>query len=327
MKANRKYWLPRIERLYLPAIRSRYRELNEHYGKKLSQDYRDLVQHLSPMVTQYPVYWFRSSWKRFPAGFRRAVRQVPAPLKKTLDRYHSWSLKQMHRWRGTLQHKAPSQVKTSLMHLAKAMKHSRDRRLNLRIHKAFERIRPYAADASMHSCYRVVPLESSIVNAFNTGCTTYITSALARKLTELELSAVLAHEVAHGDQGHAVKNLLILSKSAGQHMFRLVVDEARWLLTGRWSKHLQTVVNKGHLTPLLQSFGKKAPAIELEADIGAVGILKRARISPQHLISALMKLHGRKPGSKVQKELKDLDGLRNYPSLYRRIQAVRKAAR
>lgn len=322
-QANRSFWLPRIEKKYIPFVRKRYRFLRLHYGRSWSKRYSLAIQRLRP-IWAFPPFLLHHSWKNLPPSMHRSLKQIPAPVKKAFDHYLTWSLFHVHK-RLAKNKQIPGPLRKQLAALSQAMVRSRNPLLNRRVQRAFRRVRKYAADASMQSCIRAVALESTLVNAFNTGCTNYVTRALVQKLTDDELSAVLAHEIAHGDQGHAVKNMGLIAQTTGQYAFRLLAEEVEWLLTGRWGRVLDGVVRKGHLPVVLAMYGKKAPAVEMEADAGATRILLRAGLSPRALITALMKLHGHKPGSKLLKNTRNFtQSIRHYPSLYKRVQHVLK---
>jgi predicted Zn-dependent protease len=277
------------------------------------------------MRTLKPAWAFPRYLLRGGTSSAKKQARVPATVKIAFDRYFSWSLTHIHK-RLARSRSLPPTLQNTMKQLARAMVISRDRRFQQRLERLLARLRPHVADAGMRSCYRVVALESQVVNAFNTGCTNYITRGLASKLTDLQLMAVLAHELSHGDQGHAVRNIGLIATSVGEHSFRLISEEIAWFLTGKWGPLLQKVLSKGHLTPILQAYGVRAPQIEIEADVGATKILLRGGYSPAALVRALQILHmgQRKPATRKPTS-RPSGGVRQYPGLARRIQAIRKA--
>lgn len=321
LRASREFWFPRIERSYLPYVRERYRFFYLHYGRVWAQRYAYVVRLLGP-AWRYPKWLFKGAWKVLPRSTQQSVQRVPAPVKIAFDRYLTWSLKHLHyTLRGG--RKLPKTLRRQLFQLSRAMVYSQDAKLKRRLHRALHRLRAFTADPGMRSCYRVIALQSDVVNAFNTGCTNYLTSALAAKLTDLELTAVLAHELSHGDQGHAVKNMGLIAHAVGQHMYRLLSDEIEWFLTGKAGPTLERVLRRGNLISILRVYGKKAPAVELAADRGGAKILLRAGISPRYMIHALVKLHGRRPGTALKPDSRSYtNAVRHYPSLYRRVKAL-----
>lgn len=323
MKANRGFWGPLIEKQYLPYVRDQFRFLKFNYGDRISWVYARSMRLLRPVLKDFPAFLFYYTYKALPKDVRDSLENVPAPVKKAFDKYFSWSLQHMPKT-SRIRNELPKHLRETMSNLSKAMVLSRNRRYIRRVSRVFSRVRRFAEDSNMLNCYRVIALQSPVVNAFNTGCTTYVTSALAGRLTDLELAAVLAHELAHGDQGHAVKNLWLLSQSVGEHLFRLMSEEIEWFLSGKVGPVLRKVLKQGNALPVLHAFGLKAPAVEVSADQGGTRILLRAGISPKHLITALMKLHGKQPNESLTKDLKSIKALRHYPSLYRRVQAVRK---
>ena len=197
--------------------------------------------------------------------------------------------------------------------------------LTTRLERLLNKIRPYAADPGMRDCYKIRAFDSEIINAFNTGCAIYVSSAIAEVLTDDELAAILAHEVSHGDRGHSAKNLYnVIAKFAG-HMGRLIAEEMEWLLTGHVDEYFQRVIDEGNILVYLESFSELGPVQELEADIGAVNLFKRANLSIIPLITALKKLHGVSVDEQVEDE-DDYQGIRDYPSLYKRINAIKATA-
>ncbi len=322
-EANREFWGPLINKQYLPYVRSQYRFLKYNYGTRISKMYARGVRRLKPILRDFPVFLFKESYRKVPNRWKKSLERVPAPVKKSFDHYFSWSLKNLPTSQ-QINGRLPKHLRQTMNQLSQAMHVSRRKKFNQRVKRVFAKVRRFALDPGMISCYRVVALDSAVMNAFNTGCTTYVTSGLAGDLTDLELAAVFAHELAHGDHGHAVRNLWLLSKSVGEHLYQLMSEEVEWFLTGRTGPALRRVMKQGNLLPLLEAFGKKAPKVELEADKGGTLILLRAGISPKHLVHALLKLHGKQPGEILKKNTKDIQALRNYPSLYRRVQMVRR---
>ncbi|TNE44358.1 MAG: hypothetical protein EP343_31925 [Deltaproteobacteria bacterium] len=322
-EANREFWGPLINKQYLPYVRNQYRFLKYNYGTRISKMYARGVRRLKPILRDFPVFLFKESYRKVPNRWKKSLERVPAPVKKSFDHYFSWSLKNLPTTQ-QINGRLPKHLQHTMKQLSQAMHVSRRKKFNRRVKRVFAKVRRFALDQGMVPCYRVVALDSPVMNAFNTGCTTYVTSGLAGDLTDLELAAVFAHELAHGDHGHAVRNLWLLSKSVGEHLYQLMSEEVEWFLTGRTGPALRRVMRQGNLLPLLEAFGKKAPKVELEADKGGTLILLRAGISPKHLVHALLKLHGKQPGEILKKNTKDIQALRNYPSLYRRVQMVRR---
>ncbi len=323
VKANQEFWGPLLIEQYLPYVRDQFRFLKFNYGDRISRLYARTMRRIHPVFKEFPVFLFHYTYDKLPKEWKSSLKNVPAPVKKAFDSYFSWSLRHLPQ-SSRIRKELPKHLRETMDNLAKAMVFSQNRRFIRRVQRVFLKVRRFAEDTNMHSCYRVIALQSPVMNAFNTGCTTYVTSALASRLTDWELAAVLAHELSHGDQGHAVKNLWLLSQSAGEHLYRLMSEEVEWLLSGRIGPALRRVMGQGNMLPILHAFGTKAPAVEVAADQGGTRILLKAGISPNHLITALMKLHGKQPGENLAKDLKNIEALRHYPSLYLRVQAVRQ---
>lgn len=255
---------------------------------------------------------------RFP-GLCSKFDRLPASLKKGFDAYAVWSLKRLAGISKS-QHLPPI-IKDQVEYYAEVFKPSNDPAMSARANRALERIRPFNADPAMRSCYSVTVLDANVPNAFNTGCHIFVTSELMKDMQkDEEVSAVFAHEMSHGDYGHAVKNVGYLSESLGHHFYELIVDEMDWLTTGRIGNQLTSVMRHGNLPVFLQFYGKFGPRIEIEADVRGVLVLKKAGIDPANLKQALIKLH-MIAGYDLTTD-KDYDSLRDYPSLKTRLEAI-----
>ena len=98
-----------------------------------------------------------------------------------------------------------------------------------------------------------------------------------------------------------------------------------WFLTGEEGDTLQTVRKEGNLDLLVSQYAEKAPRVEIEADVEAVGVLQRAGVDPNNLVSALIKLH------EIYVDVEDVDEfvssekVRYYPSLQQRLYAIEEA--
>ncbi|MBF0106374.1 MAG: M48 family metalloprotease [Deltaproteobacteria bacterium] len=145
---------------------------------------------------------------------------------------------------------------------------------------------------------------------------------MARLLNDNELRAIIAHEMAHGDKVHGIKNLTKILKSLGLHASELMAEEAVWFLTGEVGPTLKKVTAEGNLTAIIEGNANQTPELEIEADRGGTEILLKGGFNSGHLISALMKLHGEVPSSASEEK----DALSKHPELSVRVSAIKEAA-
>lgn len=196
-----------------------------------------------------------------------------------------------------------------------------------RAEKLMRAISPYALDKKMHNCYNVQVLESDIPNAFNTGCNVYITTRTLNILDDDEVKAVFAHELSHGDQGHYSKNFYYIFKASMNHATSIYFDLYLSLFTDE-ELYYDTMKDKGHIQSIMDTYSETGLKVELNADLGAVYILRNAGIDQKNLITALYKMTAN--SSEINHAIdfnSQLDiqseGVRDYPSLSERINAIK----
>lgn len=321
------YWVPHINDEYLPAIRNVYARLGNRFGPAIAHQYRVVMDYWGPILDHQEKivtdYWY----SRNPAYFDRWAR-VPAPVKKAVDHVISHSLLSLGAHGPDAQVNSqylPERLRRALETYSKMMIPTKDVAFQNRLDWLVERLRYSAVDSEMIHCYQAIGLESTIHNAFNTGCTIFVSRSLAELLNDNELRAVLAHEMSHGDQGHLVKNIGLLGSSMGGYFTQLVSEDTVWILTGEVGPVLGKVISDGNMNLIIDRYSTKAPAIEIAADQGGVGILERAGFKRQSLKDALTLLYGYQPGDVIPPQEDEVKSLRNYPSLYSRLQAIDRA--
>ncbi len=324
------YWEPRFSRAAKdaaikfnrdihPKIIKNYSKLNEKYGPTLARIYRETVTYWKPLLIELQKstvsYWYN----KHPEFFDYLTR-VPPPLKKAMDYYVRFSLKLGSQKQDDME--VPEEFEGIFMLAMESTNTTTDPEVISRVDDLLEEIRPYVDDPGMQECYNVEVFQSLIRNAFNVGCTIFISTNLVNFLNDEELIGVLAHEISHGDQGHSAKNMWNLVSTAGNHMVDLIYEEFEWLTTGIIGPYLQAVIDQGNMPLILDAFGKIAPAQEIEADQGATLILFKAGIHPKAFKDALIKLHGLKPGDVIIEDNGTYNSGRDYPSLFNRLRAV-----
>lgn len=256
------------------------------------------------------------------------LRDIPAFLKQAVDAYMMWVLEEFYFSDSIDEELLPEWLRSQYAMLSSMTLITNQNHPDIkRLQRLLEDIRPYAKDYGMQDCYRVILVEADFANALNVGCHNLVTTPLVKMLDDDELRAVLAHELAHGDHGHLVKNLWMLATGIGVHLVDLLREEAIWLLTGEIGDRLAAVLAEGNMPPIIAAFASKAPEIEIEADQTAALILERAGFKRQSLKSALIKLHGLSGDDVIAADNSIQEGdIRNYPSLYARLQAIDRAS-
>lgn len=321
----RDYWYPRIDQNYLPAIRSAYSGLEKQHGPVVAEQYRLLVSFWGPILRDQKKlvsgYWL----KRHPEFFEELGR-VPAPIKIALGEGIARSvmtLGEQARKAGLGTDRVPEPLRAAAEFHSDNLIPSRNQKLSQRVASILETLKPWALDRQMIPCYRSILLQGADPNAFNIGCSVFVTEGLAKSLTDAELAGVLAHELSHADQGHLIKNMGLALAAVGSHFGELIADESVWLLTGKTGPKLQQVLHQGSMKLILDHYGSAAPAIEFEADRDGVRMMERAGYERQALRQALIKLHGYDSEAEIDEEdAETYDDLRDYPSLRNRLKAI-----
>jgi Zn-dependent protease with chaperone function len=111
------------------------------------------------------------------------------------------------------------------------------------------------------------------INAANAGNGEfYVTTGLLQKANDTQLTAIMAHEVAHEDLGHVAKAKTL---GAGLSIGMVILD--------------QIIPGSGNLTPIAGTLVSRAYSRkeEYEADKHGVDLLKRTGQSPQLMVDTL----------------------------------------
>ncbi|MCB0350749.1 MAG: M48 family metalloprotease [Bdellovibrionales bacterium] len=190
----------------------------------------------------------------------------------------------------------------------------------LRVQQAVEHMKRYMLDPEMGSCIQGHIINVPIENAFNTGCHIFITEHTVNMLTDDELLAAVSHEMGHSARGDGLDNFKVIMQEMVSHAGLLILDEANWFLAGDEYKHFEALRSGVFLDLIFKSFGAQADKIELMADFVAVKMLHNSGRSPELLVSALVKLTAGNSG------VTEVNRVRQYPSLQRRIDAIRTYA-
>ncbi|OGR56769.1 MAG: hypothetical protein A2X36_04210 [Elusimicrobia bacterium GWA2_69_24] len=132
--------------------------------------------------------------------------------------------------------------------------------------------------------YRFGILNTKAVNAYSTpGGIIFVTKGLLMRLQdESQLAGVLAHEIVHVDQKHAIKGF-VKAKALGE-VAKKVSDKSAFDEAAR--QLIEGIAEKGF-----------PRADEYAADKGALGLLRAAGYAPHGLDGALQRLYGGKEES------------------------------
>ncbi|WP_375579109.1 M48 family metallopeptidase [Marivirga tractuosa] len=154
--------------------------------------------------------------------------------------------------------------------------------------------------------YDIYVLKSDQVNAFTAfnGQLFVFTGLIEQTETAEELAAVLAHELAHAENRHVIKNLV---KEIGLNSLILIISGGDPVVMQEITK---LVVSSG--------FSRR---MEREADEYAIKYLREANINPNRLTQFFLKL------KQKNKELPEgLEWISSHPALKERIQFVTENA-
>ena len=165
--------------------------------------------------------------------------------------------------------------------------------------------------------YHFMILDSDAINAFAApGGLVFVTRGMLRLCAnEHELAAVLAHEIAHVQYQHGLKAiktdrltsaLAVIGTEAAKTLGPAELKDLTTQFEGSITDITKTMINSGY-----------SRDTEVEADKGAVAILRRSGYNPSALVSMLGNMRARlKPGA--------LDFAKTHPDPEYRIGLIRK---
>ncbi len=318
-----------------PELVAQSRQINDFYSEKMASAYPKMESMTRPqlLALQGQLKKGKKALHDSNPFLWAHLSQMPAPLKKTADYFLSMSLANFaetseEELKDAYQYKQAEEVVDAVMYVHRSMQRGALPHLQKRAEKALEAIRPHVLDVTMQDCYRIIVTKSKEINAFNTGCTVYVTSAVVELMNDAELKATIAHELAHGDHGHYVKNFYILARTATKHYFSMLMEDVDFVLNDKVGPRMKSVIEdknkaraknldqKGGLNRfvmtvpdlsfnnfnvIMNEYASFAPAVEIEADQSAEKILRRAGFKPMSMARPLLKLHA----TLYQRELDD----------------------
>jgi len=123
-------------------------------------------------------------------------------------------------------------------------------------------------------------------NAFATGVKIYISRALLAAVNDAELTAVVAHEMAHSERGHLVERMGNTLAGAVLHLAGTVAADWRYITTGRADDMMQELIRSGHWATLSSSLQLAETGQEMQADCIAWQWLRRLSAGAKHPVSS-----------------------------------------
>lgn len=322
-----------------PHMMSAYKSYQENVGEGVSEQFYNAYEYLAPHanhVIENNQTFFRSQNPELYDDFAR----VPTPLKIAHEKFLFTLWAGLSKFSNTKEiskldckFEKPSKM-VFQAYQAKTGKTKVPAAEQARLERLLNDLRDYAPDKEMRNCFRVYGVPSDIINAINVGCSIFVNTALYNILSDDEVRAVLSHEISHGSNGDGLKTMGHLVKSILAHAGTLAAESAIWILTDEEMEYLTEYFSIASETKnqcenkkssqLVTRVGSQAPALELRADILGAQLLNSAGYSAKPMLSALTKLHDAAMAKK-KKENDTKKSVRNYPSLEKRLDAIRGA--
>jgi Zn-dependent protease with chaperone function len=134
-------------------------------------------------------------------------------------------------------------------------------------------------------------------NAFAVGEAIYITRPLLRALNDAQLTAVMAHEVAHAERGHLLERMGNVYAGVLVHLWSTLVADWRYLSRGEIDDTMRELIRDGHWARLMSALGEAEQGQEIQADCIAWKWLSRLKQSgrstgPEEILTSIEKLLG-----------------------------------
>lgn len=123
-------------------------------------------------------------------------------------------------------------------------------------------------------------------NAFATGVSVYLSRPLLGHLNNAELTAVVAHEMAHSERGHLLERMGHVPAGALLHLASTITADWRYMTTGRADEMMQELIRSGHWATLLNSLSMAETGQEMQADCIAWNWLRRLSSGAKHPASS-----------------------------------------
>jgi Zn-dependent protease with chaperone function len=174
--------------------------------------------------------------------------------------------------------------------LAPSFQPSPDVPLELRARQALTRVRATRTDWR-YGATRLVLIQGTAgePNAFCTGPSFYVSTELVRQLTDDQLVGVIAHEMAHAEEGHLTQRMSHGFAAILIQFGRLVASDARAIVTGGDADaFMRELWRRGHWEMIQEMLLEAELGQEMQADCFAA----RWTRHPEHIAEALATLVG-----------------------------------
>lgn len=144
---------------------------------------------------------------------------------------------------------------------------------------------------------RIIRGHENEPNAFSLGPVIYVTQSALEILNDNELSAVLAHEIAHAEYGHLLQRMVFVTGSPVLHLRNLIFSDIYTLTTGEADHTMRKIMSTGHLALVQEILENASLKQEIQADCLAANWLQNAKrlgkkVSPLDLNRAMLKVLG-----------------------------------
>ena len=317
------YWGHEFKTKLQPKIIKGYSLYYNYLGSDVADLAYDSYKSLKPKFDKTLLNTHEYYQSQHPITYRY-LSDIPAFLKVGYENFIFQIWKNLERLKG---HQAIEEHKMALGMADAALRGKESTKYfkqNRHLNDLLDEIKYHSYDYGMQDCYQAYLVELDFNNAFNTGCSVFVSTALYEELQEDPdaLRAILAHEIAHGDRGHSLKTLGQLVASGSRHFGQLTMEWLLWIVTGKKHEFYRQVDEQTHLNMILHEFAQKTPAIEIEADVVGSEILIKAGFSKNDLRRALIKLHGATENNIHCKRADVKRSIRSYPGLCNRLEAI-----
>lgn len=144
---------------------------------------------------------------------------------------------------------------------------------------------------------RVIEGQKDAPNAYSLGPVIYVSKEALAILDDGELTAAMAHEIAHSEYGHLLARMVYAVGSPVLYLRNLIFSDIYTLSTGEADEYMERILDEGHMTLVREILENASLRQEMQADCKAVNWLERARrlgwkLSPQDLNRASNKVLG-----------------------------------
>lgn len=164
-------------------------------------------------------------------------------------------------------------------HPWKRVAERRDPASYTRLRRAFERISRFGGVELRYDDVSLALIEGTPQepNAFSTGPTVYVSKGMLTELNDRELTAVLAHELAHAEEGHLTERMSFAFSAVLVQLGRTIASDVASIARGDADGFMQELWRKGHWAMMMEMIESATLGQELQADCIAYRWLENMR--------------------------------------------------